>query len=202
MAESMWLHTHLIQDMMSICREIFKGSVHYAWTSVPTYPRYSCAQTLHGVFGCCRFSQELCNQPFFSFLLPLSTNIIYLLFSRFLVNSLPSYILQTPCLSYTWFNFFHFGYDSSWEVGDWDLFQHGIIYVKDWFLCLACSGVIGFLLCSTEGPAVDFLHPINPIEKLEGAIQYRRELKFYNSEVTHIWQKCYFSKLHLHVILS
>jgi spermidine synthase len=40
MAESMWLHTHLIQDMISICRETFKGSVHYAWTSVPTYPRY------------------------------------------------------------------------------------------------------------------------------------------------------------------
>jgi hypothetical protein len=40
-AESMWLHTHLIQDMLSICRETFKGSVHYAWTSVPTYPRLS-----------------------------------------------------------------------------------------------------------------------------------------------------------------
>nr|XP_009396568.1 PREDICTED: spermine synthase-like isoform X3 [Musa acuminata subsp. malaccensis] len=38
-AESMWLHTHLIQDMLSICREIFK-SVHYAWASVPTYPRF------------------------------------------------------------------------------------------------------------------------------------------------------------------
>ncbi|RRT52190.1 hypothetical protein B296_00026674, partial [Ensete ventricosum] len=38
-AESMWLHTHLIQDMLSICREIFK-CVHYAWASVPTYPRY------------------------------------------------------------------------------------------------------------------------------------------------------------------
>lgn len=38
-AESMWLHTHLIQDMLSICHETFKGSVHYAWTSVPTYPR-------------------------------------------------------------------------------------------------------------------------------------------------------------------
>lgn len=36
----MWLHTHLIQDMLSICRETFKGSVDYAWTSVPTYPRY------------------------------------------------------------------------------------------------------------------------------------------------------------------
>ncbi|GER46699.1 spermidine synthase [Striga asiatica] len=83
MAESMWLHTHLIQDMVSICREIFKGSVRYAWTSVPTYP----------------------------------------------------------------------------------------------------SGVIGFVLCSTEGPHVDFVHPINPIEKMEDALAYRRELKFYNSEM-------------------
>ncbi|KAL4594956.1 hypothetical protein ACB092_12G056300 [Castanea dentata] len=83
MAESMWLHTHLIQDMISICRETFKGSVHYAWTSVPTYP----------------------------------------------------------------------------------------------------SGVIGFLICSTEGPPVDFLNPINPIEKLEGALKHKRELRFYNSEM-------------------
>ncbi|XP_057798643.1 spermine synthase [Salvia miltiorrhiza] len=83
MAESMWLHTHLIQDMLSICRDIFKGSVRYAWANVPTYP----------------------------------------------------------------------------------------------------SGVIGFLLCSTEGPPVDFVHPINPIEKLDGALDYRREIKFYNSEI-------------------
>lgn len=83
MAESMWLHTHLIQDMLSICRETFKGSVHYAWASVPTYP----------------------------------------------------------------------------------------------------SGVIGFLLCSTEGPHVDFVNPINPIEKLEGADKHRRNLRFYNSEI-------------------
>ncbi|XP_015571353.2 spermine synthase isoform X2 [Ricinus communis] len=83
MAESMWLHTHLIQDMISICLETFKGSVHYAWASVPTYP----------------------------------------------------------------------------------------------------SGVIGFLICSTEGPPVDFLNPVNPIEKLEGADKYKRELRFYNSEI-------------------
>ncbi|KAL6508340.1 hypothetical protein OROHE_021882 [Orobanche hederae] len=83
MAESMWLHTHLIQDMVSICRHIFKGSVRYAWASVPTYP----------------------------------------------------------------------------------------------------SGVIGFLLCSTEGPPVDFAHPINPIEKMEDALAYRRQLQFYNSEM-------------------
>lgn len=83
MAESMWLHTHLIQDMISVCYEIFKGSVHYAWASVPTYP----------------------------------------------------------------------------------------------------SGVIGFLVCSKEGPPVDFLNPVNPIEKLEGADKYKRELRFYNSEI-------------------
>ncbi|XP_015878235.1 spermine synthase [Ziziphus jujuba] len=83
MAESMWLHTHLIEDMIAICRETFKGSVHYAWTSVPTYP----------------------------------------------------------------------------------------------------SGVIGFLICSTEGPSVDFKNPVNPIEKLDGAIKHKRELKFYNSDV-------------------
>ncbi|XP_043716872.1 spermine synthase-like isoform X1 [Telopea speciosissima] len=83
MAESMWLHTHLIQDMISICQETFKGSVRYAWTSVPTYP----------------------------------------------------------------------------------------------------SGVIGFLICSTDGPPVDFSNPINPIEKVEGAIKFRRELRFYNSEM-------------------
>ncbi|KAL4325723.1 hypothetical protein GQ457_11G032840 [Hibiscus cannabinus] len=83
MAESMWLHTHIIDDMISVCREIFKGSVHYAWTSVPTYP----------------------------------------------------------------------------------------------------SGVIGFVICSTEGPAVDFLNPINPIEKLDGADQHKRELRYYNSEM-------------------
>ena len=82
MAESMWLHTHLIEDMISICRQTFK-SVHYAWSSVPTYP----------------------------------------------------------------------------------------------------SGVIGFVLCSTEGPAVDFKNPINPIEKLDGAMTHKRELKFYNSDM-------------------
>ncbi|KAK8578145.1 hypothetical protein V6N13_047002 [Hibiscus sabdariffa] len=85
MAESMWLHTHIIDDMISICREIFKGSVHYAWTSVPTYP----------------------------------------------------------------------------------------------------SGVIGFVICSIEGPPVDFLNPINPIEKLDGADQHKRELRYYNSKNLH-----------------
>ncbi|KAM1232313.1 hypothetical protein ACFX13_042881 [Malus domestica] len=83
MAESMWLHTHLIQDLISVCHQTFKGSVEYAWASVPTYP----------------------------------------------------------------------------------------------------SGVIGFLLCSTAWPPVDFKNPVNSIEKLEGALKHKRELQFYNSEM-------------------
>lgn len=39
-AESIWLHMDIIEDIVSNCREIFKGSVNYAWTTVPTYPRY------------------------------------------------------------------------------------------------------------------------------------------------------------------
>jgi len=43
------------------------------------------------------------------------------------------------------------------------------------------SGMIGFMLCSTEGPLVDFKHPVNPIN--ENDSQQSRPLKFYNSEV-------------------
>eukprot|EP00252_Welwitschia_mirabilis_P011242 TRINITY_DN25306_c0_g1_i1.p1 TRINITY_DN25306_c0_g1~~TRINITY_DN25306_c0_g1_i1.p1 ORF type:complete len:364 (-),score=79.84 TRINITY_DN25306_c0_g1_i1:207-1298(-) len=82
-AESIWLHMHIIEDIVSVCRQTFKGSVNYAWTTVPTYP----------------------------------------------------------------------------------------------------SGVIGFMLCSTEGPHVDFRHPVNPIEKQENNSNSRGPLKFYNSEM-------------------
>lgn len=79
-AESIWLHMHIIEDIVTNCRHIFKGSVNYAWTTVPTYP----------------------------------------------------------------------------------------------------SGVIGFMLCSTEGPPVDFKHPVNPIDVNDKS---KRPLKFYNSEI-------------------
>ncbi|XP_074297618.1 spermidine synthase 1-like isoform X2 [Silene latifolia] len=79
-AESIWLHMHIIENIVSSCHEIFKGSVNYAWTTVPTYP----------------------------------------------------------------------------------------------------SGVIGFMVCSTEGPAVDFKNPVNPIDKTEDE---KRPLKFYNAEI-------------------
>ncbi|XP_041012787.1 spermidine synthase 1 [Juglans microcarpa x Juglans regia] len=82
-AESIWLHMHIIEDIMSNCRQIFKGSVNYAWTTVPTYP----------------------------------------------------------------------------------------------------SGVIGFMLCSTEGPPVDFKHPVNPIDANDAYNKSKGPLKFYNSEI-------------------
>jgi len=44
------------------------------------------------------------------------------------------------------------------------------------------SGMIGFMLCSTEGPPVDFKHPVNPIDENESQKSVR-PLKFYNSEV-------------------
>jgi spermidine synthase len=81
-AESIWLHMHIIEDIVANCRQVFKGSVDYAWTTVPTYP----------------------------------------------------------------------------------------------------SGMIGFMLCSTEGPSVDFKHPVNPIDENDSH-QAGRPLKFYNSEI-------------------
>lgn len=82
-AESIWLHMHIIEEIVANCREIFKGSVNYAWTTVPTYP----------------------------------------------------------------------------------------------------SGVMGFMLCSTEGPSVDFKNPVNPIDAVEGQGNPKRPLRFYNSEI-------------------
>ena len=54
--------------------------------------------------------------------------------------------------------------------------------------------MIGFLLCSTEGPPVDFKNPINPIEKLEGAVKHKKDLKFYNSEVHLCFSLFFFKK--------
>ncbi|MFS8029451.1 Spermidine synthase [Helianthus anomalus] len=82
-AESIWLHMDIIEGIVENCRQVFKGSVNYAWTTVPTYP----------------------------------------------------------------------------------------------------SGVIGFMLCSTEGPEVDFKNPINPIDVQENQIKSTIPLKFYNQEI-------------------
>ncbi|XP_031737628.1 spermidine synthase 1 isoform X2 [Cucumis sativus] len=83
-AESLWFHSLDIQILISKCKQVFKGSVQYAWTIVPAYP----------------------------------------------------------------------------------------------------SGVIGFLLCSTQGPKdVDFKNPINPIDSNTNFGVATQPLKFYNSEV-------------------
>ncbi|XP_004300891.1 PREDICTED: spermidine synthase 2-like [Fragaria vesca subsp. vesca] len=44
------------------------------------------------------------------------------------------------------------------------------------------SGIIGFMLCSTEGPAVDFKHPVNPLNPDNYGVA-KVPLKFYNSEM-------------------
>lgn len=48
------------------------------------------------------------------------------------------------------------------------------------------SGVIGFMLCSTEGPPVDFKNPINPIDADDDHAKTNGPLRFYNSEVLHL----------------
>ncbi|XP_074317901.1 spermidine synthase 1-like [Silene latifolia] len=45
------------------------------------------------------------------------------------------------------------------------------------------SGVIGYMLCSTEGPPVDFKNPINPLDENECSGVGNSPLKFYNSEM-------------------
>ncbi|RAL48274.1 hypothetical protein DM860_005698 [Cuscuta australis] len=82
-AESIWLHMHFIKHIIANCRQVFKGSVNYAWTTVPTYP----------------------------------------------------------------------------------------------------SGVIGYMLCSTEGPKVDFKNPVNPVDKHHLKSNNAPPLKYYNSEI-------------------
>lgn len=57
-----------------------------------------------------------------------------------------------------------------------------IIHLYIFFFFFHFSGMIGFMLCSTEGPTVDFKHPVNPIDEKESQKSVR-PLKFYNSEV-------------------
>uniref|UniRef100_A0A803N1X3 PABS domain-containing protein n=1 Tax=Chenopodium quinoa TaxID=63459 RepID=A0A803N1X3_CHEQI len=39
-AESFWNQEFDLESNISMCRKIFKGSVNYAWSSVPFYQRY------------------------------------------------------------------------------------------------------------------------------------------------------------------
>jgi spermidine synthase len=38
--ESLWLHHDIIKELAAMCHEVFEGgSVQYAYTTIPTYPR-------------------------------------------------------------------------------------------------------------------------------------------------------------------
>ena len=38
--ESLWLHLDIIKSLAAMCHEVFAGgSVQYAYTTIPTYPR-------------------------------------------------------------------------------------------------------------------------------------------------------------------
>ena len=40
-AESLWLHLPIITELASMCHKVFEGgSVQYAYTTIPTYPRF------------------------------------------------------------------------------------------------------------------------------------------------------------------
>ncbi|GAQ81179.1 spermidine synthase [Klebsormidium nitens] len=45
------------------------------------------------------------------------------------------------------------------------------------------SGIIGFMLCSTAGPKVDFKHPKNPIDDSKNANKNLQPLKYYTKEL-------------------
>jgi len=74
---------------------------------------------------------------------------------------------------------FNFGWWWNWEYLTVD------VLIPIWFVFTVFyfSGVIGFMVCSTEGPAVDFKNPINPIDADDSHTKTRGPLKFYNSEV-------------------
>ncbi|KAI9174137.1 hypothetical protein LWI28_012492 [Acer negundo] len=55
----------------------------------------------------------------------------------------------------------------------------GVMCIQAESLC----GVIGFMLCSTEGSFVDFKHPVNPIDPNRISGVAKGPLKFYDSEV-------------------
>ncbi|XLR23878.1 hypothetical protein HN51_070290 [Arachis hypogaea] len=81
-ADSLWRKGFVVADTIALCKKIFKGSVNYAWTTIPAYP----------------------------------------------------------------------------------------------------SGAIGFMLCSTEGPEVNFKIPVNPLNPKKNGVA-KGPTKFYNNEI-------------------
>ncbi|GAY45508.1 hypothetical protein CUMW_090000 [Citrus unshiu] len=167
MAESMWLHTHLIEDMISICRETSSDVLRsgkfvvYALDSISPDARFDYRiECMPGIIGFLICSTE---GPHVDFVNPINP-----------IEKLEGADKHKRELRF---------YNS--EVNEAPHFKRSFPWSKQRFcFMLFLSGVIGFLICSTEGPHVDFANPINPIEKLDGADKHKRELRFYNSELT------------------
>ena len=50
-AESLWLHLPIITELAAMCHRVFEGgSVQYAYTTIPTYPRWARVFSPLGVF--------------------------------------------------------------------------------------------------------------------------------------------------------
>jgi len=67
-----------------------------------------------------------------------------------------------------------------------------------------CSGAIGFVICSTEGPLVDFKNPVNKVDVDIISTKSESPLKYYNSEVLFFfyWIKILSFKLYIYIVFS
>lgn len=70
---------------------------------------------------------------------------------------------------------------ASLDYFSWGLAMKSRLWIL--FVNVIFSGVVGFILCATEGPPVDFKHPINPIDAVPNHGVAKGPPKFYNAEV-------------------
>ncbi|KAF2539247.1 hypothetical protein F2Q68_00021540 [Brassica cretica] len=238
MAESMWLHTHLIEDMISVCRQTFK-TVQYAWSSVPTYPSgvigfILCStdgpavdfknpiNPIEKLDGAMTYKREMkfynsdVSKKFFPELavgfedprvqLHIGDAVEFLRnspegkYDAIIVDSSDPVgpaqaLVEKPFFETLARALKPGGVLCNMAESMWlhtHLIEDMISVCSQTFKTVQYawssvptypSGVIGFILCSTDGPSVDFKNPINPIEKLDGAMTYKREMKFYNSDM-------------------
>ncbi|KAL6525410.1 hypothetical protein OROHE_015717 [Orobanche hederae] len=153
-AESIWLHMHIIEDIVANCCQIFKGSVDYAWTSVPTYPSVI-FNPLH---------------PEKSYLTVFTPRHYFLPVSQPIPpqNDVP--LCKGLKIMFR---------KKTVEDNISKQSRSKIILCGE----MGQIGVIGFMLCSTAGPLVDFKHPVNPIDADDSHVKTNGPLRFYNSEI-------------------
>uniref|UniRef100_A0A3Q7HPA9 PABS domain-containing protein n=1 Tax=Solanum lycopersicum TaxID=4081 RepID=A0A3Q7HPA9_SOLLC len=210
-AESIWLHMHLIKKIIANCRQVFKGSVNYAWTTVPTYPT--------GVIGYMLCSTE---GPEVNFKNPVNSIDKYVKSKGPLKFYNSDVLIIGGGMGFTLREVLRYpsvekvdlveiddmvvnGYDdprATLYVEDGNAFvkntapgTYDAIIVdssdpigsfkslKARRSLLNSSGAIGFVICSTEGPPVDFKNPVNKVDVHIISAKSESPLKYYNSEV-------------------